>query len=106
MRGTFAVAYFETTARVLPAAIAVFAYRLADQLREHRLGEPADLRVAGHHGGQRAAIATYNEVAVALFEFCEPAQLVEHGDRRFEPLVYTTCRWCYLVRYAASHRLQ
>ena len=70
-RAAVAQRNLETAARVL-AAVAMFMHWHAYQLREQSLREPADLRVARHHVGQRTAVAADDKVvARALFELRE-----------------------------------
>jgi hypothetical protein len=73
--------HLEAAARPL-ATVAVLLDRHARQLGDQSLGHATHLGTARYHGDQWAAIAANNEGAVAIFEFREAAQFVEHVSGR------------------------
>jgi hypothetical protein len=71
--------YFEAAARSL-AAIAVLVDRHTRQLGKQGLRHSTHLRMFRRYASERTAVAADNEGYVALFEFCQSAQLVEDAN--------------------------
>jgi hypothetical protein len=74
--------YFETAARPL-AAIAVLVNRHTRQLSKQGLRHSTHLWMVRRYASERTAVPADNEGSVVLFQFRQPAQLVEDANGRF-----------------------
>src|SRR5919204_4092456 len=84
-RGTSAAAGRDLEAAARPLAdVATGPGRGADDLRDHELGQAAELRVRRHRRGQRAALAAYPRWTVGGLDPRDAAELLERLDGRLE----------------------